>query len=161
MKRKKKKQNPKPSKAKILCVVMTASFAVLCLLLGIWQTRLYTGLKNSCTSEITGIVTDTPKNYSRFLRIRIGTDGETSPLKSRELYVKVRGADEGDRVRIHYAPAQPDAYYISDVENVRIMHLSDSINAPRSNSIFAYGASGFMFAVSLFLIFLIRKSMQT
>ena len=160
MKRKKKKQNLKPSKAKIMCVVMTASFAVMCLFLGIWQTRLYTELMNGCTSEITGIVADTPDAYSRYSHIRIDPDGGSSPFQSKELYVDIRDGDEGDRVIIHYAPAQPDNYYISDVENVRIVDISDSINAPRSNSIFAYGASAFMLLLSLFLIILIRKSLH-
>ena len=139
---------------------MTVSFAVICLFIGIWQTRGYTELKNGCTSEITGIVADTHHDNSRDAHIRIDSEGESSPFRSKELYVDIRRADEGDRVIIHYSPEQRDTYYISDIENISILHISSALKAPKSNGIFAYGTSGFMLLLSLFLIFVIHRQMH-
>ena len=158
MKRKKKKQ--KPNKAKIMCVVMTVSFAVICLFLGVWQTGIYTERKSACTHEIIGVVTGKPPDYSRQWRIKIQSDEKSSPFKNQQLCAAIRGGDEGDKVIIHYSPEHHENYYITDIEDVRLLGVSENVNYPKISGIFAYATSGFMLALSLFLAMLTHRSMQ-
>lgn len=143
-----------------MCVVMTVSFAVICLFFGIWQTDIYTERKSACTHEITGVVTGKTADDSRQWRIQIQSDETSSPFRKQQFYAAIRGGNEGDKVIVHDSPGHHDYYYITDIENVRLLGVSENVNNPKIAGIFAYATSAFMLALSLFLVMLIRRSMQ-
>lgn len=144
-------------KAKIFCVMLTLGAAVVFFLLGNWQMGIHKDLKNNCTAQITGTVVNESKGrlYTRsgpeyryltgkyWRHIEVESDG-TFTLTS--IYANRGSEHEGDPVVIHYDPDEPDKYYIGD--------HADYYKTAGS---FAYGASVFMIAVTVFLIIILNR----
>ena len=139
-------KHQKPTKAKILCAVMTAVCCAVFLLAGIWQMQVYSGLKADCTAEVSGTVTSVErlKKNKTWFHIQVQNDVE-STFPQHTLSVKSLGKEKGETVIIHYSPAQTDKYYIDN-----------QVNGYLAAGIAGFAASGLMLFLTVLIIHVLR-----
>ncbi len=149
----------KPSfKAMMFCVLLVFSFAVVCVIGGIWERGIYNDYKENCTKKVLGVVTGEAKGTRErgedidasgftgnkrsgwWVRIDI-KPGENSSFRFKTIYDDVGDENVGDTVVIHYSPDDPYKYYIEKREE----HYKDA-------STFAYVVGALCFIASLLLL---------
>lgn len=133
------KMSDKPNnKARKVCAALTVVVSIGIFLISMLQMNTYKKLKNNCTAEITGIVSD---EYDDKREIQVESDGI---FKTQKIETGLGIENRGEKIIIHYDPENPDTYYISnDVKNYR------------AAAVFGYAAGGFLL---LFLAFISKVS---
>ena len=144
-------------KAEMILAVITFVLAVTVLAFGFLEVRYHNEMVKNCTSVVMGSVESegtgilrgmngtvrgkylrTGKSARYWIKIAVRTDGvfTTTPLYAGSGY-----GTEGDRLEIHYNPADPDEYYIGNY--VTEMHYT---------AVFLFSARGIFLALAVFLV---------
>ena len=144
-------------KAEMILAVITFVLAVTVLAFGFLEVRYHNEMVKNCTSVVMGSVESegtgilrgmngtvrgkylsTGKSARYWIKIAVRTDGvfTTTPLYAGSGY-----GTEGDRLEIHYNPADPDEYYIGNY--VTEIHYT---------AVFLFSVSGIFLALAVFLV---------
>ncbi len=157
VKRTGRKVDKNSSKAEIVLAVITFILAVITCAAGFLEVRHYNETLNNCTSVVMGSVEQegtgilygmrntvegrylsSGKSKKYWIKITVRTDGV---FKRTPLYAGVGYGNEGDRLEIHYNPADPDEYYIGN-----------NVKDTRSAAVFLFSASGIFLAIAVIIV---------
>lgn len=145
------------SKAEIVLAVITFILAVITCEAGFLEVRHYNETLNNCTSVVMGSVEQegtgilygmrntvegrylsSGKSKKYWIKITVRTDGV---FKRTPLYAGTGYGNEGDRLEIHYNPADPDDYYIGS-------HVKDNFYA----AVVLFSSSGIFLAIAVIIV---------
>ena len=145
------------SKAEIVLAVITFILAVITCAAGFLEVRHYNETLNNCTSVVMGSVEQegtgilygmrntvegrylsSGKSKKYWIKITVRTDGV---FKRTPLYAGTGYGNEGDRLEIHYNPADPDDYYIGS-------HVKDNFYA----AAVLFSGSGIFLAIAVIIV---------
>lgn len=120
-------------KAKLFVIALMLLMIVLTFITTFVEVFTYFDMKNRCSAQTTAIVSSTSMVRYRSYRETPETQYISEPMKRKQrmqllvdtdsrfryksIYADSRGEKAGNKLIIHYSPADPDTYYIGDRVN--------------------------------------------